>query len=379
MNDRTYAAANAQDWIEISDIARLPEKPLVSVVMLAYNHGPYLAEAIEGVLMQQTNFRVELLIGEDCSKDNTREIALHYQQEHPDLIRVITSDRNVGLHENCRRILEVSRGEFVAFCEGDDYWIDPTKLSRQVSIFRSDHRVTIVHADHVRREDFWGRSFHTSPSGRFSDMHDKQKLSGDLSEQFFGALYTHTSTVMVRMQPIRQYLQTTLASLAGGFIDRCLLNFCATTGIVAYIDAPMSAYRVWAGSITRSSLATATTLWKWQLEYFENFESQFGLYLKTSLTIRKSFCKGIARNAFRLGDRATFETYRTTLLEMPLSLREYLWTQCLSIGTRIPRLGTATAAVADVAARSKNFVRRVKILGGLISSIRLTDAEVKAS
>lgn len=74
----------------------MPE-PLVSVKMITYNHAPYIAQAIEGVLMQKTNFLFELVIGEDCSTDGTREIVFEYQKKYPDIIRVITSEHNVGV------------------------------------------------------------------------------------------------------------------------------------------------------------------------------------------------------------------------------------------------------------------------------------------
>ena len=93
------------DWVEISDSAALPAKPLVSVSMITYNHGPYIAEAIEGVIAQETTFPIELIIGEDCSTDNTRQVVLEYQRRYRHVIRVICPNRNVGMHVNGRRVL----------------------------------------------------------------------------------------------------------------------------------------------------------------------------------------------------------------------------------------------------------------------------------
>ncbi|HJO23035.1 MAG TPA: glycosyltransferase, partial [Myxococcota bacterium] len=73
--------------IEISDSQVMALEPVVSVYMSTYNHAEYLAQAIEGVRAQRTTFPIELVIGEDCSTDRTREIAIEYQQRHPDLIR----------------------------------------------------------------------------------------------------------------------------------------------------------------------------------------------------------------------------------------------------------------------------------------------------
>src|SRR5512137_2891725 len=106
-------------------------EPLVSVSMLTYNHAPYIAQAIEGVLRQKTNFAFELVIGEDCSTDGTREIVLAYAAEFPRVIRVITSERNVGSTKNSWRTFRACVGKYIAWCEGDDYWHDMGKLQLQ--------------------------------------------------------------------------------------------------------------------------------------------------------------------------------------------------------------------------------------------------------
>ena len=106
-------------------------KPLVSVITITYNNAPYIVHCIEGVLMQKTTFPFELVIGEDCSTDGTREIVFKYVEQYPDIIRVITSETNVGMKENFRRTFNAYHGEYIALCEGDDYWIDPLKLQKQ--------------------------------------------------------------------------------------------------------------------------------------------------------------------------------------------------------------------------------------------------------
>ena len=105
--------------------------------MCAYNHESYIRQAIEGVMIQKTDFEFELVIGEDCSQDKTREICFEYQKKHPDKIRVLWWHENVSkLGGNSRRVQAHCRGEFIAFCEGDDYWIDPLKLQKQVDVMR---------------------------------------------------------------------------------------------------------------------------------------------------------------------------------------------------------------------------------------------------
>jgi glycosyltransferase involved in cell wall biosynthesis len=133
-----------QIQIEWSDSAQLVKNPVVSVVMITYNHERYLAEAIEGVIRQETDFPIELLIGEDCSTDGTRNIALGYQQRFPEKIRVITFERNVGGHKNAARLIAAVRGQYIAFCEGDDYWHRADKLQRQIAVLQGDPNVILV-------------------------------------------------------------------------------------------------------------------------------------------------------------------------------------------------------------------------------------------
>lgn len=134
--------------IETSDTEKLCKHPIVSVHMITYNHEPYIRQAIEGVMMQNTDFEFELVIGEDCSQDKTREICFEYQKKYPDKIRVLWWHENVSSYGgNGRRVTAHCRGEFIAFCEGDDYWIDPLKLQQQVDAMRVNSNVSLVFTD----------------------------------------------------------------------------------------------------------------------------------------------------------------------------------------------------------------------------------------
>jgi glycosyltransferase involved in cell wall biosynthesis len=116
----------------------LAKTPLVSVKMMTYNHEPYITQAIEGILCQKTSFPFELVIGEDCSTDRTLEIVMDFQKKYPHVIRVVTSEKNVGAHKNSERTRKACRVKYIAFCEGDDYWQDSYKLKKQVD-YLEDH------------------------------------------------------------------------------------------------------------------------------------------------------------------------------------------------------------------------------------------------
>lgn len=117
----------------------------VSVSIITYNHEEYIAQAIDSVLMQKTNFDYEILIGEDDSNDNTRAIVTEYKERYPDKIRLFLNDRENVIYINGRPTgrwnlinnLKHARGQYIALLDGDDYWIDPHKLQKQVDFLDS--------------------------------------------------------------------------------------------------------------------------------------------------------------------------------------------------------------------------------------------------
>ena len=114
---------------------------LVSVVCIAYNHGKYITDALNGFVNQKTNFKYEVIVHDDASTDNTADIIREYEQKYPDLI--IGMYETVNQHSipgvSIRRIVSGKiRGKYVALCEGDDYWIDEKKLQKQVSFLEAN-------------------------------------------------------------------------------------------------------------------------------------------------------------------------------------------------------------------------------------------------
>ena len=111
----------------------------VSVLTATYNHENYIRHTIESVIAQKTNFKFELIIGDDCSTDKTGEIVREYADKYPDIIVPIIREKNVGMAMNTMDLMAKSKGEYIAFVEGDDYWIDANKLQKQVDFLES-HR-----------------------------------------------------------------------------------------------------------------------------------------------------------------------------------------------------------------------------------------------
>jgi len=115
----------------------------VSVQMVTYNHEEFIAKAIDSILMQRTSFDYEIVIGEDCSTDNTRNIIIDFQKRYPDKIRLLLNEKNLGMHRNGVQTLQACKGEYVAILEGDDYWTSPDKLQKQVD-FLDNHPECVI-------------------------------------------------------------------------------------------------------------------------------------------------------------------------------------------------------------------------------------------
>lgn len=132
----------------------VPE-PMVSVKISTYQHADFIRDCLDGVLMQETDFPVEILIGEDESDDGTREICKEYADRHPDKIRLFLHRRenNIKIHGRPTGKFQSThtqfkcRGKYIAMCEGDDYWRDPEKLQKQVEYLEANREYVLSHHD----------------------------------------------------------------------------------------------------------------------------------------------------------------------------------------------------------------------------------------
>lgn len=106
--------------------------------MLTYNHEKFIGDAIEGVLMQQTDFPFELIVANDHSTDNTEAIVQGFRNKYPDKIKGYNNEKNLGPKFNFIKAFGETAGEYIAICEGDDYWTDPKKLQMQVDFLEKN-------------------------------------------------------------------------------------------------------------------------------------------------------------------------------------------------------------------------------------------------
>ena len=125
------------DWV--GDI----NLPLISIVCITYNHENFIGEAIDSFLAQKTKFPFEVIIGDDCSTDNTVEAIKKYTEQYPAIVKLTARDKNIGMGDNIIDCFNKCKGEYIAICEGDDYWITSEKLQIQVDTMVQNPNINI--------------------------------------------------------------------------------------------------------------------------------------------------------------------------------------------------------------------------------------------
>lgn len=109
----------------------------LSVLLITYNNSEFVKQAIESAILQITNYKFEIVVTDDCSKDSTLEIIKYYKSVYPEKIRILDNKNNVGITKNYERGFNACTGEYIAILEGDDYWISPYKLQIQTDFLDS--------------------------------------------------------------------------------------------------------------------------------------------------------------------------------------------------------------------------------------------------
>ncbi len=224
-----------------------PQLPLVSVCIQTYQHAPFIRQTIEGVLMQKTEFPVEILIGEDESTDGTRDICIEYADKYPDKIRLFLNERKNVIYIdnqptgrwNFMNNLSQAKGKYIALLPGDDYWTSPEKLQRQVEFLEQNPEYNLCFHDvniHVAGQ---------SPL-RFPDITGKSRFTlADLFDHWFiptcSAVFRNNIT-----------FPAWFTDVASG--DIALLFLVAEQGDLHYMHEIHGVYRRHPGSISRTHI-----------------------------------------------------------------------------------------------------------------------------
>ena len=122
----------------------MSDRTKISVAVITYNQQDTIAQTLDSILMQKGDFDLELVVGEDCSTDNTWNICHEYAEQYPEIVRLLPNTQNLGIMRNFARVIQHCHGDFVGMCAGDDYWCDEMKLQKQLDFFGSHLEYGVV-------------------------------------------------------------------------------------------------------------------------------------------------------------------------------------------------------------------------------------------
>ncbi|MBZ9779446.1 glycosyltransferase [Psychroflexus sp. CAK8W] len=242
----------------------------VSVRLMTYMHAPFIKEAMEGIMMQETDFKVEIVIGDDFSTDGTLDIIRTYSDTDNIHIKILKREKGdaywqkrqeLGRLYNFINILENCSGKYVALLDGDDYWTDPLKLQKQVEFLEANkeysmcfHKVDLIHPDLSISED------------NITNVPVRHETIENLASR---GNYIHTPSVLFRNDNLEWPDGFKLVPIGDFFLYMLL----ASNGKIGYIQEKMAVYRVGSG------------IWSGKSAYERNLKTAytFALLIKTDL------------------------------------------------------------------------------------------------
>lgn len=218
------------------------ENPLVSISTITFNHAPYIRKCLDGFLIQKTNFGFEVLIHDDASTDGTEEIIREYEAKYPDIIKPLYEEENQwvkGRRGSAVFNFPRAKGKYIALCEGDDYWIDPLKLQKQVDFLEANpeyvltcHRYKVL--DHEKK--IW--------SGDNADKLFKGDIKGFTFDYSIKHWITKTLTLVFRKDALFEY-----EKYKGLSRDTVLIYFLMKNGLGYCFNDISGVYRLNNGGV----------------------------------------------------------------------------------------------------------------------------------
>ena len=220
--------------------------PVVSTIVITYNQERYVAQALQSIIDQVTDFRHEIIVADDSSQDDTQNIISRFAEKYPDVIKPILRNKNIGAWENFTDAIQKAKGEYIALCEGDDYWINTRKLQKQVNFLRkhSDYSLCF-HPVLVHYED-----------SELEDAVFPKKKTGFTVKGLLKSNYIQTNSVLYRK---RDYTKLAKNIMPG---DWYLHLYHASFGKIGFINEVMSTYRRHSAGLWWESRGDITKIWR---------------------------------------------------------------------------------------------------------------------
>lgn len=225
----------------------MPKLPTVSVICITYNQEVYIRQALEGFVAQKRDkYNLEIIVADDGSTDGTQGIIREFATRYPQLFKPILRTQNIGAWTNFLDGLNSSNGEYIALCEGDDYWTDDHKLQKQVTYMENNpdyalcfHRVKVVYENDEKRDEIF-----------------PQHTSGFTVKNLLQGNFIQTNSVMYRRQDYASLIPNAMPG------DWYLHLFHAQFGKIGFLDETMAVYRRHAGGLWWDLQKDPYELWK---------------------------------------------------------------------------------------------------------------------
>jgi glycosyltransferase involved in cell wall biosynthesis len=269
--------------------------------MISYNHEKFIAQAIESVVTQKTQYSFELIIGDDFSTDHTRDIILSYQEKYPEIVKLLHSDSNIGMLSNFIKTFNACDGKYIALLEGDDYWTDQLKLEKQISFLESNPEFSICfHKMEMLNENTKKATFT-----------EKQKDITTIEDLAINN-YISTPSCVFKNKLFDEFPSIFLTTAVGDYFLH-MLN--AQHGKIKYIDEVMATYRihnagVWSTKSNLYRMAHWIKVLEPLIDYFEG---------KVKENLIQSQAQYLSMIAHELKHHPDDETFTTLFPNLPKS------------------------------------------------------------
>ena len=225
-------------------------QPTVIVWCLTYNQKGFIRDALDGFVMQQTNFPFEVVVHDDASTDGTTDIVMEYAERYPEIINPMVETENQWQKGGLKHIISIMneqhrRGKYIAFCEGDDYWIDPNKLQRQVDFLESNPDYSMCFHSAKKKYETDARAW--------IDCENIQDKDYDATDIFINWTVP-TASVLCRKEAMDFYANLKHPEQIQNY-DIFIILSCAMVGKIRGMHEQMSVYRIQGEGLTYNKKA----------------------------------------------------------------------------------------------------------------------------
>jgi len=293
-------------------------EPLVSIECITFNHEAYISAALEGFLMQKTNFSIEILVHDDASQDQTANIIRNYEKKYPGIILPIYQKENqFSKKVNITRNYQFPRvrGKYIAICEGDDYWTDPYKLQKQVDFLENNSDYGLVHCNFDKLYEKSGRIVHNASINKSGLNLSKQDIFNGLLKNNYQIA---TLTVLARTEIISNAIHN--IDVSGYLMDDLptWLEMAQNTKF-HYIDNSVGVYRKVQGSASNDK-NTYRAFIESEQRIRLDFTKKYSTPIEIKYKLQRAYSKSLLLNAFYSKDQQLGAQYCNYMKEHNIAL-----------------------------------------------------------